>query len=187
MVSLKNSLPLITDSRGTASDLDVAWLRTAINSAAMSAGYHGWWQSDDVVESISHYLRRDYVGSVIEVARLEQFVQSVLHDVGYGEIASCIPPAMRCPRISLLTSIGEPSLCDRAEFYDRLEERIRCLRGTNAVQIHFSDLRACVDRLSQLPAENQFTGEDTLGSVVCFVRETVVSLFRCREVWCTIS
>ena len=188
MISLKYGLPLVRGTEGKASAFDCAWLRSTLASAAVKAGYQGWWLVDDLVEGISTYLRHDYPSGVIDLWKLEHVVRAVLNDVGYKEVAARFRTVMPCHRVSLVQCLRQLSQNDRTEFFDHLGALIVRLKVAKVRHIHFSDLHACVRSLTKIHSTAQHSEDPRLlCMVVAFVRDRIQELDCHPQVWCSIS
>ena len=188
MIALKNGLPLLRDDKGLVSPFDILWLRSTLNSAAAKAGYQGWWLVDDLAEGITSYLRQNHIRGVIDLLKLENVIQAVLCDVGYGEIAAKYQTVMPCHKISLVQCLRQISQDDHSRFFDRLGKQIAELNATKLKHVHFSDLEACLTGLAGLRPVTRGDGEGTLlHQLVTFVRERVQALRWHSPIWCSIS
>ncbi len=188
MIALRHALPLIRGTQGNAVAFESAWLRAAIQAAASQAGYHGWWQVDELVAGIALYLRNCYVKNVIDLSELEAVVRGALCDIGYEEVAACfrgIPPSRG---ISLVQCLQNTPLLNRFTFFDHLAETISLLYEKKVRHFHFYDLHACVDEWkNEADAGRLPRHERVRETIVTFVRQHVHSQDWAHQVWCSIS
>lgn len=188
MIALKNGLPLVRDDTGTVASFDTVWLRSTLSNAAAKAGYHGWWLVDDLAAGITLYLRHGYLSGVIDLPKLETVIRTVLHDVGYREIALRYQTVMPCHRISLVQCLEQRSPKDHHEFFDCLGERIAGLHASKPRHVHFSDLQECLSGLIRICPAVRASGSATLlHEVVTFVRARVEAFPWHSLVRCSIS
>jgi len=188
MIACIDGLPLVRSGAGKSLAFDKSWLKSTLAGAAVKAGYECWWPVDDLVEGISWYLRHDYASGVIDLAKLENVVRTMLCAVGYKEVALRFHTVMPCTRLSLARCLRQLSQNDQAEFFDKLGEQIARLHATNPQHVHFSDLQACVRGLTKIyPTLRCGEHLTIVYKVVTFVQERVQSLRWHPQVRCLIS
>lgn len=188
MIALRHALPLVRSIQGNAVAFESAWLRVALQDAAVHAGYDGWWLVDDLVAGISLYLRNCYVKNVIDVPELESIVRSALRNIGYDEVAARFRAGPPTRGISLVQCLKSAPLSDGAAFFEQLAETITLLYEDKVRHFHFYDLHACIDHLeSGAPSDRALHSAGLREKIVSFVRERVRAQGWSQQVWCSIS
>ena len=147
MIALPNDLPLIRLLDGEAIPFQPEWLTHALSSAARKSGLRQWWLAPHVTASVTEYLRADHDAPVIEVARLEQAVQSVLQVIGYPEVGRHFEVGRPLLAISLVDLAREAGHGYELAFFDLLSRRIQQALASQTPHFQLIGLEPCVKLL----------------------------------------
>src|SRR5205814_5158405 len=174
MVAFKEEFPYLRTNSGQLFEFNRDWLHAAITRAADEAGYHRWWLTDHVTESIAFYLHLRNDENVIEFSQLSQTVRYVLKCIGYKEIVPHFTPSPPPISISLLDIALHAGTGYELAFFDLLEKRIHTLIETGADNLQLCSLQTCVKHLRGVKTWTRAC--DALREeIVCFVREKLTS------------
>lgn len=141
MIALPDQLPLLTHNGLYTTSFATSWLHTSLLTAARKAGYDEWWLADHITCSITRYLKNQFTGTILSTAHLDKTVRSVLHVLGYNEVASHFatsPPPVQISLACLAESAG-PGF--ELLFFDLLQNEIHNLLKRNISHIQFNGLR----------------------------------------------
>ncbi len=147
MIALKDNLPLVRFDDGRVMNFEHAWLSRGLARAADRAGYEKWWLAEHVTESVASFLRHDFDGSVVGIARLRTAVQSVLQVIGYADVASHFEPLPPTVRLSLEQLAREAGTGYELCFFQLLHEHLREIVESPTLHVELFDLRPCVKLL----------------------------------------
>src|SRR5216110_101442 len=174
MVAFKEEFPYLRTDSGQLFEFNRDWLHAAITRAADEAGYHRWWLTDHVTESIAFYLHLRNDENVIEFSQLSQTVRYVLKCIGYKEIVPHFTPSPPPISISLLDIAHHAGTGYELAFFDLLEKRISSLIEIGADNLQLCSLQSCVKQLRGVKTWTRAC--DALREeIVCFVRERLTA------------
>jgi hypothetical protein len=80
--------------------LDEPWLVLSLEKAALRAGHQEWPLAPEVARAVLHYLRNDFIRSVIERDTLEMILRRSLTGIGCPAIARHFELASSSPSIT---------------------------------------------------------------------------------------
>lgn len=147
MIALKSELPLVRFECGRVVDFENGWLQTELVRAAERAGYSKWWLAEHVTESVAAYLRYQCSDPIVGVERLSKAVRSVLHVIGYAEVADHFQGAPPPNEIWLPELSREAGAGFELAFFELLKRRIDTLAEDGPGEWSFSGLQPCVKML----------------------------------------
>ena len=148
MIAFPNDLPLIRIETGEAIPFEPDWLMCSLARAARRAGLPKWWLAPHVTASVTEYLRSDHDAPVIEAARLEQAVQTVLQVIGYAEVGRHFVVGRPVVAISLVELAREAGAGYELAFFELLTRRLAEALATHTPHFQLTGLGLCVKLLS---------------------------------------
>lgn len=167
MISLLDGMPLVRlrDGRNTA--FDKRWITAAIRAAAEHAGYHRWHLAEEIAESVSSYLRRDFTANFVEIPNISEAILGVLASLGFRDVADFFhlpdPPV----RLSLDELAREAGDGYELAFFGLLESRLRNIAESDAVRLEIRDLSPCLRLLSTKRRKQR---DGLRGEIIEFIR-----------------
>lgn len=144
MIAPKSELPLVRFGCGRVVDFENGWLQMELTRAAERAGYSKWWLAEHVTESVVAYLRYQCNDPVVGVERLSKAVRSVLHVIGYAEVADCFYGTPPPNEIWLPELVREAGDAFELAFFELLQRRVDELLDGSSTEWCFSGLQPCV-------------------------------------------
>ena len=139
-------LPLVSAPGGQPTRLDEPWLVLSLEKAALRAGHQEWPLAPEVARAVLHYLRNDFIRSVIERDTLEMILRRSLTGIGCPAIARHFELASSSPSINLAALAQEAPL--EMIFFQRLATVVDEKVSTLSSVLRLEGLRSCVLALS---------------------------------------
>jgi hypothetical protein len=139
-------LPLVSAPGGQPTRLDEPWLVLSLEKAALRAGHQEWPLAPEVARAVLHYLRNDFIRSVIERDTLEMILRRSLTGIGCPAIARHFELASSSPSINLAALAQESPL--EMIFFQRLATVVDEKVSTLSSVLRLEGLRSCVLALS---------------------------------------
>lgn len=186
MIALKDGLPCLQFESGEVVAFEREWLTREVKDAAHRAGYPNWWLAEHVSDSVTTYLLRRFSGSVLDVPRLSNAVQSVLQVIGYGEVAPHFSPALPPVHLSLLEIAQQAGPGFELAFFDLLGNRLSDFFRMRSNEFRLYNLERCVRHLSSKKIWSRECDSLRM-EIVCFVREQLDNAGLARQVALSIS
>lgn len=147
MIAFPNFLPLVRLESGESLPFEPEWLLGSLARAARKAGLAQWWLAPHVTASVTEYLRADHDGPLIEVARLEAAVRTVLQVIGYSEVGTFFEVGRPVVSISLVEVAREAGAGYELAFFGLLGERLAAVLASGVPHFRLEGLGPCVKLL----------------------------------------
>jgi hypothetical protein len=147
MIAFPNLLPLIRLEDGEAIPFEPEWLLHSLTRAARKAGLPQWWLAPHVTASVTEYLRAEHDGPLIEAARLEKAVQTVLQVIGYSEVGTHFAVGRPVQAISLVEVAREAGAGYELAFFELLRQRLAAVLASGTPHFRLEGLGPCVKLL----------------------------------------
>jgi hypothetical protein len=167
MIALSDGMPLVALPDGRNTTFDKRWITSSIRSAAEHAGYSRWWLAEHIAESVSIYLKRDFVANSVEIPNLQSAVLSVLESLGFNDVAEHFrlpdPPV----RLSLTEIAREAGEGYELAFFGLLGNRLQSVAESHAARLEILDLTGCVRLLGNRRYRARILREE----IVDFIRQ----------------
>lgn len=167
MIAFSDGMPLVTLPDGESTTFDKRWIISSIRNAAEQAGYHRWCLAEDIAESISLYLKRDFLENRVDVPNLQEAVLSLLQTLGFQDVAGHFrlpdPPV----RLSLTEIAREAGAGYELAFFGLLAERLQRAAVSHAIRIEISNLPGCL----RLLARSRRKTPELCEEIVEFIRQ----------------
>ena len=144
MIALPNDLPLIRLENGDAVPFEPDWLIHSLARAAQRAGITHWWLAPHVAASVAEYLRADHPHPVIESARLQEAVRSVLQVIGYGEVGHHFTIGRPAAAISLVDLARQAGTGYELAFFGIFRRRLAETLESRTPHFSITGLDLCV-------------------------------------------
>ena len=167
MIALRDGMPLVSLPDGRNTTFDKVWITSSIRAAAEHAGYSRWWLAEHIAESVSVYLKRDFMANSVEIPNLQNAVLSVLQSLGFNEVAEHFrlpdPPV----RLSLTELAREAGEGYELAFFGLLGDRLQSAAGSHAARLEIHDLSGCLRLLGNRRNRARILREE----IVDFIRQ----------------
>src|SRR4051794_11898442 len=181
MIALPNDLPLIRLENGDAIPFEPEWLMHSLPQAAGRAGLPQWWLAPHVTASVTEYLRADHDSTVIESARLEQAVQSVLQVIGYAEVGRHFEVGRPLLAISLVDLAREAGAGYELAFFDLLNRRLSDAFASGTPHFQLIGLEHCVKILRSRKSWSRDC-QSLQAEIVLFARRQIGSVAGAHDI-----
>jgi hypothetical protein len=148
MIAFRNYLPLVKHRDGCVTAFQRDWLRSSLEAAAGKAGYQKWWLAEHVTESVEHYLETHITDPVVSSQTLGHAVRSVLHVIGYPEVADQFQPAPPLVDVYLTELAADAGTGYELAFFTLFGQKLDELQQRRIQHARCVGLHACVKSLS---------------------------------------
>jgi hypothetical protein len=165
MIALSDGMPLVKLPDGGNTIFDKGWITSSIRNAAEQAGYNRWWLAEHIAESVSVYLKRDFIANSVEIPNLQSAVLGVLQSLGFNEVAEHFhlpdPPV----RLSLTELAREAGEGYELAFFGLLGDRLQSAAGSHAARLEIQDLSGCLRLLGNRRNRARVLREEIVGFI----------------------
>lgn len=177
MIALRDGMPLIVLADGRNTLFDKSWITTSLLQAAERSGYHRWWLSEHIAESLSLYLQRDCEENCVDVESLQAAVLDILETLGFPDVAEkfTLPdPPLSLSLAELVRAAGDGY---ELAFFALLRDRLQSVAGSHVTRLKIRDLSDCLHLLGSKKGRNSLPLRAGLrDEIVSFIRQHGVSV-----------
>jgi len=87
MIAIPQDLPLVLWQNKRNVPLSEGWLAETIDRSARRAGYQDWPWTAELLKALLYYLRKEFQGTLIGSAELQDLIRTSLEHIGYSDVA----------------------------------------------------------------------------------------------------
>ena len=147
MIQLRQDLAWVRSADGRLRPFDEARLIASIQTAARRAGHESELLAESVAAAI-HLYARDFNGEqTVGAGEIEEVVSSMLHMLGYDDVASAYAQRTQLAEIDLDELVGRSGSGFELDFYRHLDTALGSAAEVRLALLHVRGLRTCVMRL----------------------------------------
>lgn len=151
MICIVGNLPILQVGRYQVTGYSTQWIRTAIEQAAQRAHQYDFAFTEDIYEGIIHYMEHKCSLRLLQIEDLYKRISHMLNRIGYGAIANALEPVAPPVTISLEKAAHQAGEGYELAFYSTLQEELKELKNTGAIDVYFCDIKECVHVLAGEP------------------------------------